>query len=102
MGVRPEDFAVLPATSSVDEADTWRGHVDQIMDMGHYRKLLISIAEVDEPIKVYASKSVPLNEGTNITLYPLRYLIYQGDEAPVEVKRQLSDEALADTQARKF
>ncbi len=102
VGVRPEDFAILPATAAVDAADTWRGHVDQIMDMGHFRKLLISIAELDEPIKVYASKSVSISEGTNITLYPLRYLIYQGDKAPIEVQRQLSDEALADTQARKF
>jgi putative spermidine/putrescine transport system ATP-binding protein len=80
VAVRPEDIALLTAS----RPDGWRGVVEQISDLGHYRKML---AEVDGVgmVKTYLPKTILLNEGAPVELYPLRYLVYQGDKAPLEV-----------------
>jgi putative spermidine/putrescine transport system ATP-binding protein len=87
VAIRPEDFAVLPDTAQADAAQRWQGIVEQMMDMGHYRKVLVSLPGIAEPLKTYLPKSLTVTENAPITLYPLRYLIYQGDGAPIEVVR---------------
>jgi hypothetical protein len=57
------------------------------MDMGHYRKILVRIEGVDEPLKAYLAKSIPVSEQETITLSPLRYLIYQNGGEPLEMKQ---------------
>ena len=36
-------------------------------------------------LKIFVSKSMHVNEGETISLAPMRYLIYFGDKAPIEV-----------------
>lgn len=87
LAIRPEDFALLPATAPNSDNPIWRGVVEQTMDMGHYRKVLVSLPGLGEPLKTYAPKALAVSENEAIGLYPLRYLIYQGDGAPIEVVR---------------
>ena len=87
LAIRPEDFALLPATAPNSDNPIWRGIVEQTMDMGHYRKVLVSLPGLSEPLKTYAPKALAVSENEAIGLYPLRYLIYQGDGAPIEVVR---------------
>ena len=82
VALRPEDLVIVP--DSTPEA--WKAQVDQVMDLGHYRKLLVNVADVGD-LKVYVTKSVTVNEGDRISLLPIRYLAYQNDAAPVEVNR---------------
>ncbi|MCB0188351.1 MAG: TOBE domain-containing protein, partial [Caldilineaceae bacterium] len=90
VAIRPEDFTLLPDTTVVDEADLWRGMVEQTMDMGHYRKVLVSLPGITEPIKSYMPKTQPITEGETVLLYPQRYLVYQGDGEPIEMHRPLA------------
>ncbi len=89
VAIRPEDFALLPTTTTVAEADLWRGTVEQTMDMGHYRKVLVGLPGITEPIKSYIPKTQPISEGETVTLYPQRYLVYQREDEPLEVQRPL-------------
>lgn len=84
VAIRPEDIAVVDATNSA--RDAWPAQVTQVSDLGHYRKAFVEVVGID-PLKLYLPKSVPINEGDTITLYPTRYLIYPPDLPPVEVKR---------------
>lgn len=84
VAIRPEDIAVVDATNSA--LDAWPAQVTQVSDLGHYRKAFVEVVGID-PLKLYLPKSVPINEGDTITLYPTRYLIYPPDQPPVEVKR---------------
>jgi putative spermidine/putrescine transport system ATP-binding protein len=89
VAIRPEDFTLLPTTTTVDEAERWQGAVEQTMDMGHYRKVLVSLPGLTEPIKSYIPKTQPISEGETVILYPQRYLVYQKADEPVEVQRPL-------------
>ncbi len=80
VAIRPEDFRV--SATPVDGA--WAGEVEQSMDMGHYRKALVTLSGVDEAIKVFIPKSLHVHEGANIGLTPLRFLVYEGKQEPVE------------------
>jgi putative spermidine/putrescine transport system ATP-binding protein len=94
VAIRPEDFAVLPdpgptGRGAPEPSSRWQGMVEQTMDMGHYRKILVSLPGLPDPLKAYLPKTLPVTENAPIALYPLRYLVYQGDNAPVEVVRTL-------------
>jgi putative spermidine/putrescine transport system ATP-binding protein len=89
IALRPEDLVIVP--DSTQEA--WKAQVDQVMDLGHYRKILVDVPDVGD-LKVYVSKSITVNEGDRISLLPIRYLIYQNDAAPIEVNSPLSQSAL--------
>jgi putative spermidine/putrescine transport system ATP-binding protein len=91
IAVRPEDMALISTASSRE--DVWKGQVEQIMDLGHYRKALVNIPDIGMT-KVYLSKSMSFNEGETLSLYPTRYLVYRDGVSPVEVKRQVGEGAL--------
>lgn len=91
VAVRPEDLALVSTASSRE--DVWRGQVEQIMDLGHYRKALVKIPSIGS-IKVYLSKSMSFSEGETLALYPSRYLVYQNGQPPLEVKRPVTDGAI--------
>jgi hypothetical protein len=84
--VRPEDLHVDPAGLSLQPPFLWRGQVDQSMDMGHYRKLLVNLGERQELVTVYVAKAQTCSEGAWIALAPARFLAYQGSKPPVEVR----------------
>ena len=81
VAVRPEDFKV----SLENGGAGWPGVVEQAMDMGHYRKLLVAPSGAEQQFTVYAAKSLPVEEGVEISVQPTRYLIYVGDDQPREV-----------------
>ncbi len=82
IALRPEDLMIVPDGTP----DAWKAQVDQVMDLGHYRKILVDVPDVGE-LKVYVTKSMTVNEGDRVSLLPIRYLIYQNDAAPIEVNR---------------
>ncbi len=83
VALRPEDLVIVPDTHVGAEA-VWKARVDQVMDLGHYRKVLVDVPQLGE-LKIFVSKAVNLNEGDSISLAPMRYLVYQGKNAPIEV-----------------
>jgi ABC-type Fe3+/spermidine/putrescine transport system ATPase subunit len=91
VAIRPEDMALLSTTSSHETI--WRGQAEQMMDLGHYRKVLVKILGVGMA-KVYLSKSVSADEGETLSLYPTRYMVFRDGQPPVEVKRQVVEGAL--------
>jgi putative spermidine/putrescine transport system ATP-binding protein len=84
VAIRPEDLAI--AGDSATSSTLWRGEIDAVMDMGHYRKVLVSLPAIDQLIKTYIPKSIPIHNGEPINLQPLRYLVYDGQAEPVEVR----------------
>jgi putative spermidine/putrescine transport system ATP-binding protein len=100
VAVRPEDLRVSTPAGGGGEATnsslTWQGSVDQSIDLGHYRKVLVVVPGLfgDEAtallhrVKVYVPKAVDLKEGDQITLYPARYLVYADRAEPIEVRNQ--------------
>ena len=92
VAIRPEDLAIVDSANG--HHDAWKGSVDQLMDMGHYRKALVNVADVGR-LKVYLSKSLPISEGDPVALSPLRYLVYQDSQPPIEVNRQPEKSVLA-------
>jgi putative spermidine/putrescine transport system ATP-binding protein len=121
VAVRPEDFtfgvsatptsAAAPATASAANGSsvpanpllTWQGTIDQSIDLGHYRKVLVVVpglfgdeaAALAHRLKVYIPKSAEVKEGDRVALTPTRYLVYSGHAQPVEVRNlseRLSDE----------
>lgn len=91
VAIRPEDLALISSTSNRD--DLWKGQVEQMMDLGHYRKALVNVPGVGL-LKVYLSKSMSYKEGDSLALYPMRYLVYRDGQSPIEVKRQVAEGAL--------
>lgn len=85
LAIRPEDFQVEAEGEPATTAFPWRGLVDQAMDMGHYRKLLVNLDGGGDVVTVYAPKALALHEGAPITLAPRRFLVYQGERPPVEM-----------------
>jgi putative spermidine/putrescine transport system ATP-binding protein len=83
VALRPEDMKIVPDTYS-DAELIWKAKVDQVMDLGHYRKVLVDVTELGE-LKIFVTKSVHIDEGETLSLVPMRYLIYQQGSAPVEV-----------------
>ncbi|MEO0564671.1 MAG: hypothetical protein AAF125_21380, partial [Chloroflexota bacterium] len=90
-----EDFAIVPVSIEAPNVATWSAKVDQIMDMGHYRKVLVQVNDAkSELLKVYANKTIQLQEGDDIRIVPLRYLIYVDEQAPVEMHQDIQAERL--------
>ncbi|MEZ4667296.1 MAG: ABC transporter ATP-binding protein [Anaerolineae bacterium] len=83
VALRPEDLVIVSDTD-VGTNTPWKARIDQVMDLGHYRKVLVDVPQIGD-LKIFVSKSVNLNEGDTISLVPMRYLIYQDQNAPVEV-----------------
>jgi putative spermidine/putrescine transport system ATP-binding protein len=81
VAIRPEDIVIG------GETDVWGGEVEQIIDLGHYRKLLVKVPSVGT-VKVYAPKSLDLRENQYIGLNPNRFTIFRDGAAPIEVKRE--------------
>jgi ABC-type sulfate/molybdate transport systems ATPase subunit len=91
LAVRPEDLALV--SSATERRDVWKGQVEQVMDLGHYRKALVNVPGVGL-LKAYLSKAMTFSEGETLALYPSRFLIYRDGQAPVEVRRQVGEGAL--------
>ncbi len=81
LAVRPEDLAV--ASSGTDGA--WNGQVEHVIDLGHYRKVLVR-TEHFGVLKVYLSKAVDVREATTLALQPTRYTIFRDHQTPIEVR----------------
>lgn len=96
IAVRPEDLVMLEPGQGADSSCLWQGTVDQSIDLGHYRKVLVVVPGLfaDETtalahrIKVYIPKSSEAEEGSQIWLYPTRYLVYLDNNEPIEVHNQ--------------
>lgn len=107
IAVRPEDFTFSAPTSSPNSTEMWRGTIDQSIDLGHYRKVLVVVPGLFEDeatamahrLKVYMPKSAEAKEGDAIALHPTRYLVYSDHGLPIEVRNQplrTSDETRRD------
>jgi len=81
IAIRPEDFAL----AQTGGPGIWQGVIDQVIDLGHYRKALVNVNGVGI-LKVYLSKSREFREGEALAVQPLRYLIYREAQLPVEVR----------------
>ena len=96
VAVRPEDITLVEPNHAPDLASLWEGKIDQSIDLGHYRKLLVVVpglfpdeaTAVVHRLKVYTAKSAEVKEGDTVWLYPTRYLVYAEREDPVEVRNQ--------------
>jgi putative spermidine/putrescine transport system ATP-binding protein len=93
IAVRPEDLSVTAETDSSDSRALWKGIVDQSIDLGHYRKVLVVVpgllgdeqTAIGNRLKVYVPKATDVREGDRIALYPNRYLVYADQVQPVQV-----------------
>ena len=71
----------------------WQGTIDQSIDLGHYRKVLVVVPglfpdeteAVSHRVKMYTQKSSEDKEGDQVWLYPSRYLVYADNAEPIEV-----------------
>jgi putative spermidine/putrescine transport system ATP-binding protein len=96
IAVRPEDFLPIEPDQVSDTSFLWQGTIDQSIDLGHYRKVLVVVpglfpdeaTAVSHRLKIYTPKASELKEGTHIWLYPTRYLVYSDREEPIEVHNQ--------------
>ncbi len=89
VAIRPEDLAVLP----VAHGEAWPSVVEQISDLGHYRRALLDVNGL-EGLKMYLPKSIAPEEGSQLHVFPRRILIYHEGSEPVELVRPLPAEAL--------
>jgi putative spermidine/putrescine transport system ATP-binding protein len=89
VAIRPEDIGVTHA----DHPEAWLGQIEQIIDLGHYRKALVTLPGVGTA-KVYLSKAHEGGEGDTLPLFVRRFLIYHDGAPPIEVRRQI-DAAVA-------
>ena len=94
VAIRPEDFALV----ANDAPGAWRGTVEQAIDLGHYRKVLLGVSGLGV-LKVYLPKAHPLREGEPLAVQPLRYLLYRNGGPPVEVHSAAAN-ALTTAQGR--
>jgi putative spermidine/putrescine transport system ATP-binding protein len=79
IALRPEDIAL----SGKDIRGAWAGSVEQVMDLGAYQTVLVKLPR--HSLKVMVDKTQPLVEGQTVWVVPRRYLIYQGNQAPLEI-----------------
>jgi putative spermidine/putrescine transport system ATP-binding protein len=97
VAVRPEDFSFSPPTGANTASAVWQGTIDQSIDLGHYRKVLVVVpglfggdetTAIAHRLKVYMPKSAEAKEGDRIALYPTRYLVYSDHAQPIEMRNQ--------------
>ena len=87
VAIRPEDLAVT-------DSGLWRGTVEQVVDLGHYRKGSLSIPSLKAtPTTIYLPKSSPLAAGDSVCVAPRRYLIYRDGRPPSEMVLAITDGA---------
>jgi len=87
VAIRPEDMIIAqPPLYSASPAGIcpWQGQITQVSDLGHYRKLFVNVPSVGT-VKVYQTKSIEVEEGGEVTLLPIRYLVYAGEAVPIEM-----------------
>jgi putative spermidine/putrescine transport system ATP-binding protein len=89
LAIRPEDFTL----SDGADAGAWRGEIEQVIDLGHYRKALVTIPGLPT-LKVYLPKAREFSEGETLALTVSRCLIYRDGAAPVELRQQSAGDAL--------
>jgi putative spermidine/putrescine transport system ATP-binding protein len=90
LAIRPEDFAL---SDGADADGAWRGEIEQVIDLGHYRKALVTVAGLPT-LKVYLPKARAFSEGEMLALTASRYLVYRDGAAPVEVRQRSAGDAL--------
>jgi putative spermidine/putrescine transport system ATP-binding protein len=96
IAVRPEDFLPIEPDKVPSNSFLWQGTIDQSIDLGHYRKVLVIVpglfsdeaTAISHRLKIYTPKASELKEGTRIWLYPTRYLVYSDRGDPIEVHNQ--------------
>lgn len=81
LAVRPEDLVIVP----VGNQSAWNGYVEHVIDLGHYRKVLVRTEHIGV-LKVYLSKAVEVREASTLALQPTRYTIFRDRQAPIEVR----------------
>lgn len=104
IAVRPEDFQFGAPGSNSNLHEMWQGTIDQAIDLGHYRKVLVVVpglfadqaTALTHRLKVYMPKSAEAKEGDPIALYPSRFLVYSDHGQPTEV-RSSSDRTADET-----
>ncbi len=84
IAIRPEDFAL----AAPDDPGAWSGKIEQVIDLGHYRKALLEVPQVGS-LKVYLPKSREFREGQTLAFQPVRYLVYREGHSPLEVQRAM-------------
>ena len=89
VAIRPEDLALLMGAHD----GALRGVVEQISDLGHYRRALLDVDQIGT-LKIYLPKSFNPSEGAEVFVYLRRCLVYQNNNAPLEFTRPLPSEAL--------
>jgi len=107
VAVRPEDLMLVEPGATADPGQLWQAHIDQSIDLGHYRKVLAFapglFTEADAVrqtrLKIYLPKAVMAREGETLWLRPTRYLVYAGAGEPVEVHPTTTNAATAPTAA---
>ena len=81
IAIRPEDFAL----GDNDRPEAWQGEIEQVIDLGHYRKALLRVPGL-ALLKVYLPKAREFREGERLNVEPLRYLVYRENNRPIEVQ----------------
>ncbi len=95
IAVRPEDLLPVNASQVLDPGTLWQTRIDQVIDLGHYRKVLAFAPGLFETphemtnnrVKIYLPKSFTISEGGTLWLKPGRFLVYSGENEPVEVRQ---------------
>lgn len=98
IAVRPEDLVLDATTNGANGAELWQGTIDQSIDLGHYRKVLVIVPGLfaDENaarvhrVKLYLPKSTDVREGDTVALHPARYLVYSNQPQPIQVVNKLN------------
>jgi putative spermidine/putrescine transport system ATP-binding protein len=93
IAVRPEDLLAVQPDQVSDSNSLWHGTIDQSIDLGHYRKVLLVVpglfpdeaTAISHRLKMYTQKSSEAKEGDQVWLYPSRYLVYSDNAEPIEV-----------------
>lgn len=89
VAIRPEDITL----AMPEQTDAWQGYIEQVIDLGHYRKALIRVSGVGT-LKVYLPKVQEFSEGDLLALHISRFMVYSNDQKPIEVKRQAAASVL--------
>jgi putative spermidine/putrescine transport system ATP-binding protein len=88
VAIRPEDLVLTTS----GRAGAWNGTVEQVVDLGHYRKGLIALPSIGPATtKIYLPKSSELAVGDAVSLVPTRYLIYRQGQTPTEMRIKNED-----------
>lgn len=98
IAVRPEDLVIDAASNGTGSSSLWHGAIDQSIDLGHYRKVLVVVpglfpdenAAIAHRVKLYLPKSADVHEGDKVSLHPTRYLIYSDQTQPIQIVNKLN------------